>query len=231
MKRIIRISTLLSFGAVLVSLPGVVLAQGTAGTGTFGGTIPTTFSIANASNGSLVGALGTFNTLTIGQNVLSSPTPLAFRVRSNAGYKLTAQVGSLVGVTDGTASGVSTTLQGIKTGDIGFGFTVAIDRSGLSVVGGGATPTRTDSIVSGFDVTTGWPSVTNGHTPAFTKTLHDIFAADTQILSGDRISASGDNSSSDNFLLLTVGLATQPQYLTPGAFSGIVTFTIAASGT
>ncbi|MEO8660355.1 MAG: hypothetical protein ABI693_17935 [Bryobacteraceae bacterium] len=226
-----HLSILLSLAAVLAILPGIVLAQGTSGTGTFGGTIPTTFSIANTSDGSLVTALGTFNTLTIGKNVISSPTPLAFRLRSNAAYKLTAQLGSLVGITDGVASGVSTTLQGIKTGDIGFGFTTAIDRSGLSVVGGGASPTRTDLLVSGFDVTAGWPAVSNGHTPAFTKTLHDIFAADTQILSGDRISASGDNISGDNFLLVTVGLATQPQYLTPGAFSGTVTFTIAASGT
>ena len=82
MKRMKRISTLLSLGAGLATLPGVVQAQGTSGTGTFGGTVPTTFSIANITNGSLVTALGTFNTLTIGQNVLSSPTPLAFRVRS-----------------------------------------------------------------------------------------------------------------------------------------------------
>ncbi|HXB72229.1 MAG TPA: hypothetical protein VNY05_28585 [Candidatus Acidoferrales bacterium] len=226
-----RMSILLSASAVLAILPGIVLAQGTTGTGTFGGTVPTTFSIANTSNGSLAAALGTFGTLTIGKNVLSTPTPLAFRLRSNAGYKLTAQVGSLVGITDGAPSGVSTTLQAIKTGDIGIGFTTAVDRSGLSVVNGGASPTRTDSVVTGFDVTAGWPSVSTGHTPAFTKTLHDIFAADTQIMSGDRISASGDNSSSDNFLTVTVGVATLPQYLTPGDFSGTVTFTIAASGT
>ena len=223
-----RFNILLPLAAVL---PGLVLAQGTSGTGTFGGTVPTTFSISSTSNGSLAAALGTFSTLTIGKNVLSSPTPLAFRLRCNATYKLTAQVGSLVGITDGAASGVSTTLQAIKTGDIGFGFTAAFDRSGLSVVGGGASPTRTDTIVSGFDVTAGWPAVSSGHTPAFTKTLHDIFATDTQVLSGDRISASGDNSSSDNFLLVTVGVSTLPQYLTPGDFSGTVTFTIAASGT
>jgi hypothetical protein len=226
-----RTNILLPLAAVLAILPGLALAQGTSGTGTFGGTVPTTFSIANVSNGSLATALGTFSTLTIGKNALSSPTPLAFRLRCNAGYKLTAQVGSLVGITDGAASGVSTTLQAVKTGDIGFGFTAAIDRSGLSVVGGGASPTRTDTIVSGFDVNAGWPAVTTGHTPAFTKTLHDIFAADTQILSGDRISASGDNASADNFLTVTVGLAVLPQYMTPGDFSGTVTFTIAASGT
>lgn len=217
--------------AILATLPGAVFAQGASGTGTFGGTVPTTFSISNTSNGNLAAALGTFGTLTIGKDVLSTPTPLSFRLRSNAGYKLTAQVGSLVGISDGAASGVSTTLQAIKTGDIGFGFTTAVDRTGSSVVGGGVTPIRTDAIVTGFDVNAGWPTVTTGHTPAFTKTLHDIFATDTQILSGDRISASGDNSSSDNFLTVTVGVATLPQYMTPGDFSGTVTFTIAASGT
>jgi hypothetical protein len=231
MKRMKRIGILLSSAALLTILPVVMPAQGTNGTATFGGTVPTTFSMANTSNGSLAAAVGTFSTLTIGNDVLSSPTPLVFRLRSNAGYKLTAQVGSLVGMTDGAPSGVSNSLQAIKTGDIGLGFTSAIDRSGLSVVNGGPSPTRTDSIVTGFDVTAGWPAVTTGHTPAFTKTLHDIFGADTQILSGDRISASGDNSSSDNFLTVTVGVATLPQYMTPGAFSGTVTFTIAASGT
>jgi hypothetical protein len=225
-----RITILLSTATVLTILPGIVLAQGTSGTGTFGGTIPTTFSIANTSNGSLAAALGTFSTLTIGAGTLNAPTALAFRLRSNATYKLTAQVGSLVGMVDGTASAAGTTLQAIKTGDIGIGFRAAVDRSGASVVNGGGTPTRTDTIVSGFDVTGGWPSITNGHTPAFTKTLHDIFSTDTQILSGDRISASGDNISSDNFLTVTVGVATLPQYLTPGDFSGTVTFTI-ASGT
>src|SRR5580698_682815 len=132
-----RIGILLFSAALLASLPGVVLAQGTTGTATFGGTVPTTLSIANTSNGSLAGALGTFSTLTIGSDVLSSPTPLVFRLRSNAGYKLTAQVGSLVGMTDGAPSGVSNTLQAIKTGDIAFGFTSAIDRSGLSVSNGG----------------------------------------------------------------------------------------------
>jgi hypothetical protein len=221
----------LSLSVVLTILPGVVLAQGTGGTGTFGGTIPTTFSIANTSNGSLSTALGTFSTMTIGANTVAAPTPLAFRLRSNAAYKLTAQVGSLVGVTDGATSGASTTLQGIKTGDIGIGFTASVDQSGASVSGGGGTPTRTDTIVSGFDVSTGWPTAVNGHTPSFAKTLHDIFASDTQILSGDRISANGDNSSSDNFLTITVGVAALPQYMTPGAFSGTVTLTIAASGT
>src|SRR5689334_603466 len=113
-----RINVSLFAAAALVVLPGVVLAQGTTGTGTFGGTVPPTFSITDTSNGSLATALGTFGTLTVGKDVLNSPTPISFRLRSNAGYKLTAQIGTLVGITDAAATGVSTTGEGIKTGDI-----------------------------------------------------------------------------------------------------------------
>jgi len=211
-----------------MTIPGAIFAQGTTGTGTYSGTVPETYSISNTSDGNLAGTLGAFSTLTIGKGTLAAPTPLQIRLRSNHTYQITANASVTSGITDGAGSAVGTTAQAIKTGDIGFGFTAAIDKSGASVVNGGATPTRTDTIVSGFDASSGWPSVSNGHTPSFTKTLHDVYGADTQILSGDRISASGDNNSSDNFLLVTVGVATLPQYLTPGAFSGSVTFTIAA---
>ncbi len=212
----------------LAFLPGVLLAQGTTGSGTFGGTVPTAFSITNTSNGNLSDALGSFSTLTIGKGTLATPATLQLQLRSNYVYKLTANAAVTAGITDGTKTVASNTAKAITTGDIGVGFTAAIDASGASVVNGGASPTRTDTIVSGFDVTGGWPSVTNGRTPAFTKTLHDIYGSDVQILSGDRISASGDDSSSDNFLLLTMGIAAVPQYWTPSSgFSGTVTLTIA----
>ncbi len=208
----------------LMSVPGVVLAQ----TGGYSGTVPETYAITNTSNGTLAGTLGGFTTLTIGSGTLATPTALAFRIRSNAAYRVSANAAVTSGITDGAASAAGTTAQALKTGDIGFGFTSAIVQTGASVVNGGVTPSRTDTIHSGFDAISGWPSVTNGHTPSFGKTLHDIYGADTEILDGDRISASGDNSSSDNFLLVTVGVATLPQYLTAGAFSGTVTFTMAA---
>lgn len=217
-RRIVQMGAL-----ALMSVPGVVYAQVD-----YSGTIPTTFAITNTSNGTLTGNLGAFSTLTIGSGTLQTPTVLAFRLRSNAAYKLSANSAAISGITDGVASAAGTTAQGIKTGDIGFGITAAIDQSGASVVDGGAIPTRIDTIVAGYSVVGGWPAVTNGHTPTFTKTLNNFFGVDTQILSGTRISASGDNSSSDNFLLVTVGLAALPQYLTPAAFSGTVTFTIAA---
>ncbi|MEO8660357.1 MAG: hypothetical protein ABI693_17945 [Bryobacteraceae bacterium] len=173
--------------------------------------------------------MGDFSTLTVNKNVLKAPPPLAIRLRSNAPYRVTVQLGNLVGINDGSASQKSPTAQAIKTGDIGFGIT-AVDVSLSRVVGGGATPIREDPIAAGFDMRAGWPRVVGGHTPNFTKTLHDIYAADVQILSGPRISADGDNYSPNNFLTVTVGIATQPQYLTAGAFSGVVTFTVVPSG-
>jgi hypothetical protein len=219
--------------AALMMLPGIVLAQGTGGTGGFGGTVPTTFSITDntSGNSTLAGTLGAFSTLSVGTGsslVSSNATPLTFRLRSNAAYKISAAVTSMTGMTDGTSSGASTTAQAIKTGDIGFGFTTAIDQTGLSVVGGGTSPSRTDSIVSGYDVTSGWASLSNGHTPSFTKTLHDIYSG-TQILSGSRISSNGDNTSDDNFLVITLGVATLPQFFTPAVFTGVVTLTIASN--
>jgi hypothetical protein len=216
-KRVIQ------FGALALALVPGVLAQST---GSYGGIVPETYAITNTSNGALAGVLGNFSTLTIGSGTLATPTVLAFRLRSNAAYRLSANAAVTSGITDGVASGASTTAQAIKTGDIGFRFTAAIDQSGASVVNGGGTPTRTDTITTGYAAA--WPSVTDGHTPSFTKTLHDIYGSDIQILSGDRISASGDNSSSDNFLLVTVGIAALPQYLDTGTFSGTVTFTMAA---
>jgi hypothetical protein len=197
------------------------------GTATLSGTVPTTFNISNTSNGSLSGAFGPFGTMVVGNGMLSAPSPVLFRLRSNAPYILTAQVGALEGISDGMAGTNSST---IKTADIGFGFTASIEQSGSSVVGGGATPTRMDTIAPGFDMRGGWPSPSGGNTPVFTKTLHDIYGQDVQILSGPRISAKGDNSSDDNFITITVGIAALPQYWNAGAFRGVVTFTIAPAG-
>jgi hypothetical protein len=221
-----RVSTLFLVVIFLVALPVNILAQGDI---TFGGTVPAVCWITDISNGSLVGVLGDFSTLTVGKGVLKVPTPLAIRLRSNAPYKIMVQLGSLVGITDGLATPAGRTAQAIKTGDIGFGIT-AVDVSLSRVVGGGSTPIREDLIAAGFDARGGWSKVHNGHTPNFTKTLHDISATDTQILSGPRISADGDNNSNNNFLTVRVGITTLPQYLTAVSFSGIVTFTVAPSG-
>ena len=218
---------MLSAAVISVIATHTLSNSGSIGTATFGGTVPTAFNITNVSNGSLSGAFGTFGTMTVGSGTLKSPSPVVFRLRSNAPYVLTAQAGDLVGISDDVGNTADST---IKTGDIGFGFTAAIDQSGKFVAGGGATPTRTDTIAPGFDMRNGWLSVSGGKTPAFTKTLHDIYGQNVQILSGPRISAGGDNSSEDNFITITIGIAALPQYWNTGAFSGTVTFTIAPSG-
>jgi hypothetical protein len=220
------VRTLMLAIAFLTVLPGMVQAQGDI---TFGGSVPAVCWLTDASNGTLAGVLADFGTLTVGRNVLKAPTPLAIRLRSNAPYKLTVQVGSLVGIADGPATPASRTAQAIKTGDIAFGIT-AVDVSLSRLVGGGTTPIRVDQIAAGFDVRRGWPGGHGGHTPSFAKTLHDIFGSDVQILSGPRISADGDNNSNNNFMTVMIGLATLPQFLTMGTFSGVVTFTVAPSG-
>jgi hypothetical protein len=225
LEKMERICILFLVGASPAMLPGVLMAQGSGGTGTFGGAVQPAFTISATNNGVLDAAMGPFGTMTVGQSTLNAPTPVAFRVRSNAPYKLMVQVGALLGMTDGVGSGS----LGLTTGDFGFGFTSPVDGSGNSVVGGGSSPSRVDAIVTGFDVTAGWPVVT-GTSVDFAKTLHDIYGQDVQILSGPRISASGDNSSNDNSLTVTVGIATLPQYLSAGTFSGTLTFTIASSG-
>src|SRR5437868_4893298 len=99
------VRTLFVAVAVLGVLPATAPAQGTSGTGRLGGTIQTAFTISAVDNGVLVAAMGTFGPLTAGQNSLIGPTPVAFRIRSNAPYKLMVQVGALVGMTDGVPSG------------------------------------------------------------------------------------------------------------------------------
>lgn len=220
------ICSLLFAFILIAAMSGNVLAQGVI---TFGGDVPAVCWLTNTGNGSLAGVLGNFGTLVVGKNVLASPTPLAFRIRSNAPYKLTVRVDSLVGIGDAAGSTPGTTARAINTGDIGFGIT-AIDVSLSRLVGGGTTPIREDAITTGFDVRAGWPSPRGGHTPNFAKTLHDIYGNDTQLLSGPRVSADGDNNSNNNFMTVFVGLSTLPQFLTATDFSGVVTFTVAPSG-
>jgi hypothetical protein len=209
---------------MLILVPGTLWAQ----TGGFSGAVPDTYSILNTSNATLSGTIGSFGTLTIGQSNLMTAY-LDFRLRSNNPYQLTAQVGSLVNITANARSTTANAVRSITTGDIGFGI-ISIDKSGANVAGGGGNPIRTDTIVGSNTgpnfSSSSWPSVSNG-VVSYHATLHDIDTGATQILTGDRISDSGDNSSSDNFLLVRVGVAVLPEYFASASFSGTVTFTIA----
>ena len=142
-------------------------------------------------------------------------------LRSNKAYTLSAQAAALNVTSPGAADGGTA----ITLSDIGFGVT-AIDATGANVTTG-----HTDTVVTKFNYSSGFPAVTNGLTPFVSGTngtLNDVTSS-TQILSGSRISAKGNISTNNNFILVTFGIATLPQYFTPNSgFSTTITLTIAA---
>lgn len=194
----------------------------TTGSVTVTGTNPAAVSITNTSdsNVSTTVALGTLTPATGG--ALTSGT-FQVRLRSNKGYVLSAQSTTLAFNGLGAAASGDT----IALTDIGFGVT-AVANTGANVANSGS---RTDTVVNKFNYTSGFPAVTNGLTPfvaGTNGTLNDI-TANTQILSGARISSKGNISTNNNFILVTLGLATLPQYFTPNTdFSTTVTLTVTA---
>ena len=159
----------------------------------------------------------------IGTSVLreSGDSTVQARLRSNKAYTLSAQAAALNVSSPAAADGGTS----ITLGDIGFGVT-AVDATGANVATG-----HTDTIVSLFNYSSGFPAVSNGLTPfaaGTNGTLSDL-TSNTQVLSGSRISAKGNISTNNNFVLVTFGVATLPQYFTPNSgFSTTVTLTIAA---
>ena len=195
----------------------------TSGTITVTGTNPAAVSITSTSDASIstTVALGTLTPATGGALTTGS---LQVRLRSNKAYVVSAQATAL------TVNGASAADGGdtIAPGDIGFGIT-ALANTGTNVANSG---TRADSIVGKFNYTSsGFPAVTNGLTPfvaGTNGTLSDI-TANTQILSGSRISAKGNISTNNNFIVATLGVATLPQYFTPNTdFTTTITLTITA---
>jgi hypothetical protein len=208
--------------AVLLIVVVLVMASAgfaqTSGTITVTGTTPEAFSITNDTDGALTStvALGTLTPATGG--TLTQGTAQV-RFRSNKVYKVTAQASALNFSGPGSADGGAS----LALTDVGFGIT-AKDATGANVATG-----HTDTIVTGYDVGGGWPAVTNGVTPTFTKTLNDITSA-TQVISGTRISARGNLSTNNNFVLVTFGIATLPQYFTPNtSLSTTITLTISSN--
>jgi hypothetical protein len=207
----------------LLAIPAILTFQllgQTTGTITIGGSNPEASSITNPSDTAL-SATVTLPPLTptTGGTLTTSSVPM--RLRSNKAYKLSAQATALsfsgAGATDGGSA--------ITLADIGFGVT-AIDATGANVA-----TAHSDTITTKFNYSVGgFPAVTNGLTPFVAGThgtLNDITAS-TQILNGTRISSKGNISTSNNFVLVTVGIATLPQYFTPNtSFSTTVTLTIA----
>lgn len=204
---------------VMLTLAGCAGAQ-TTGTITATGTNPAACSATATDNSALSStiALGTLNpandqALTTGNVIV--------RFRSSKAYVLSAQATAL----NFTGLGAVDSGTTIALSDIGFGIT-ATTLTGANVANTGS---RTDAIVAKFLYTSGWPSATNGLTPfvvGTNGTLNDLIA-NTQILSGGRISAKGNISTNNNFILVTLGVATLPQYFTPNtSFSSTVTLTM-----
>lgn len=219
-KLIVAIAVMLMFAA------GSASAQSSGG-GSGQGSDPPVFFLTNTSNGTL-SANWDFGAVTPTSSSTLVTRNVTMRLRSNAAYKLSAAAGTL----QFTGAGADDNGDALTLDDIGFGIT-ATTLTGANVANTGS---RTDAIVQGFDYSGGFPSITNGLTPfkgaadaSHTGNLNDITGAGLQILSGGRISAEGDVSSSDNFISVTVSVALLPQFFTPNTtFSSAITLTIAA---
>ena len=224
--------------ALAVFSPALFAQAGNPGTGTvsFSTSVPTTYYISTTANGDLVGgvsalSLGTSGSLVIGKGSAALVTKeITVNLRSNDTYKLYARFASGgAAMSDGATTAVGNAANAIKTGDIGFGIHAIGETSGASVVK--VTGTRSDAITTGYNCaasgtgSTPFAANSNGHglnTNADTgpMTFHEIYGDSgigVVVLAGDRISASGDNTSTDNFITVQLQIAAQPQYWTPAA--------------
>lgn len=192
----------------------------TTGTITITGTDPEAFSITSTTNAVLSATVILGNLNPANNGVLTSGST-QIRLRSNKAYKLTAQTTALNFVGAGAADNGSS----IALSDFGFGIS-SIDATGANVAN--AAGHTVDAL---FNYDPSAVVVANGLTPfvpATHGTLNDITLS-TQILSGPRISAKGNISTDNNFVLATLVVATLPQYFTPNtSFSTTITLTIAS---
>jgi hypothetical protein len=206
--------------ALGVLMNAAAFAQ-TTGTVTLTGTIPDAVSLTNISDSALSATLTLGALVATNNTTLAAITPLDVRVRSNKQYKLNASM-VFTNAGNGTVAGGDS----IAASDIGFGIT-AVASTGANVVAG-----RADILTAKFNYTTtpmsALPNPT-GTTPfvaGTNGTLNDITAS-TQVVQGPRISRKGNIITPDNFLTLTFGAATLPQYFTPTTgFQAIITLTV-----
>jgi hypothetical protein len=207
--------------ALLVLITAGAFAQ-TTGTVTLTGTIPDAVSLTNSSDTALSTTLTLGALVATNNTTLAAIAPLDVHLRSNKQYKLNASM-VFTNAGNGTPAGGDS----IADIDIGFGIT-AVVAPGAN----GATGRAADTITTKFDyTTTAMSALSNptGTTPFVSGTngtLHDIVAS-TQVVTGARISKKGNIITPDNFLKLTFGAATLPQYFTPTTgFQAVVTLTV-----
>jgi hypothetical protein len=136
-------------------------------------------------------------------------------LRSNAAYTLSAQVTASSGF--GSGANGDLTLS-----DVGFGL-ADLANSGPLVL---SDPAANSTIAGSFNNDPSAAAKNSDGVPSFSASLNNL-SSPTQVLSGPRISKAGDNSSSNNGLLVNTIFAVAPQFYTPTTFSATVTFTIA----
>jgi hypothetical protein len=132
------------------------------------------------------------------------------KLRSNAAYKLTIEVASV------DSNGIGTTGNSPVLSDVGLGV-VGIQSAGANISLG-----HFDTITDGYDFSQNWPNTSSGAETLLIKTLANI-SGPTQILSGNRISARGNLFTSDNFVVITLGVANlSPEVEHDPGFSTII---------
>ena len=189
------------------------------GTIAVSGSNPEAISVTNTSDTVLSSTvnLGTLTPAT-GSSLVTGSTQV--RLRSNKAYTVSAQATAISFVGAGSADGGTS----LALSDIGFGIS-STDASGANV----ANATG-HSVVSLFNYDPSTAAVSNGLTPFVSGThgtLSDL-SSSTQIMSGPRISKQGNVSTNNNFVLLTMKMATLPQYFTPNtSFATTNTLTVA----
>ena len=191
------------------------------------GTILDQISITNAS-GTAVSATVTMANLTAANSGALVGGTADVRIRSNKAFTLTAAT-TFTNTGNGTDAGGSP----ITADDIGFGINASVaGGNGNNVVA------RTDTISPVFDyLTTNVNALTpvNGLTPyasgiAHKGTLTDIPPAGATVMTGNRISKKGNIQTDNNFLNVTFGVGTLPQYFTTtSGFAATITLTVATT--
>jgi hypothetical protein len=221
-KRRLKVNQMKQTRIILLgALVGATAFAQTTGSITITGSIPDAVSITSVTDAAL-STTGILGALTASNNsTLTQIAPVIVRIRSNKQYRLTA-----VSVFTNSGAGLDDGGQAITAADIGFGIT-AKDATGSKMA-----IAHTDVIAGKFDyTTTGFAAlaVVDGLTPfvaGTNATLNDIVAS-TELIHGSRISKLGNLNTQENFLKLTFGAATLPQYFTQNtSFQALVTLTI-----
>ena len=210
----------ISLAAIVIMCALAVSAQ-TTGTITVSGSQPAACSLTNSSDTALSSTIALGAMTPAANNTLVTGTAVT-HLRSNKAYVVSAQATAL----SFTGAGIADGGNAMALSDIGFGLT-AVDATATNVAS-----SHTDTIVAGppsFDYTGGWTAAANGLTPfvgGTNSTLNDI-TANTQVLSGTRLSKKGNIATNNNAVVATFGVATLPQYFTPNTtFSSTVTLTM-----